>query len=75
MRGRGVGRSLLTYAEREIRERGVNLLRLRLVKENTGALTFYTRCGWEIVREFPHEILSWVPMLELTKPSSSTGDR
>jgi GNAT superfamily N-acetyltransferase len=54
-RGTGIGTKLLAHAEREIRNRGHDTLRLRVVKSNTRAVQFYQRQGWTIHREFPHE--------------------
>lgn len=67
-RGRGVGRKLLLQGETEIAARG-HQFRLRVVKSNTGAIQFYTRQGWRIQREFPHETLP-TTMLEMIKPST-----
>jgi len=46
---------LLAHAEREIRSRGNDALRLRVVKSNTRAVEFYQNHGWRVQREFPHE--------------------
>jgi ribosomal protein S18 acetylase RimI-like enzyme len=51
----GVGGELLAHAEREIRSRGHDTLRLRVVKSNTRAVEFYQSHGWRVLREFPHE--------------------
>jgi ribosomal protein S18 acetylase RimI-like enzyme len=51
----GVGGKLLALAEREIRDRGYEPIRLRVVKSNTPAVAFYQQHGWRIQREFPHE--------------------
>ena len=45
-RNRGVGRELLLRGEAEIAGRGYKTLRLRVVKTNERALSFYRRCGW-----------------------------
>lgn len=62
----GIGAKLLAHAEREIRSRGHDVIRLRVVKSNTRAVQFYQRRGWTINREFPHEKFGHV-MLEMTK--------
>jgi ribosomal protein S18 acetylase RimI-like enzyme len=51
----GIGTRLLAEAEREIRSRGHDPFRLRVVKSNTVAVQFYQSHGWKIHREFPHE--------------------
>jgi GNAT superfamily N-acetyltransferase len=51
----GIGGELLAHAEREIRSRGHDTLRLRVVKSNTRAVEFYQNHGWRVQREFPHE--------------------
>jgi ribosomal protein S18 acetylase RimI-like enzyme len=64
----GIGGELLAYAEGEIRSRGHDTLRLRVVKSNTQAVEFYQSHGWRIQREFPHEKFCHA-MLEMTKSS------
>ena len=44
--GRGVGRVLLTYAQGELRRRGLLPALLWVVVANTGARRFYERAGW-----------------------------
>lgn len=51
----GIGAMLLANAEREIRSRGHETFRLRVVKSNTRAVQFYESQGWRVHREFPHE--------------------
>lgn len=51
----GIGAKLLAHAEREIRSRGHDTFRLRVVKSNTRAVQFYQSQGWRVHREFPHE--------------------
>ena len=51
----GIGTRLLAHAEGEIRSRGHETLRLRVVKSNTPAVRFYQRQGWRVHHEFPHE--------------------
>jgi GNAT superfamily N-acetyltransferase len=66
-RRRGVGRELLLHGESEIAARGHQMFHLRVVKSNTSAVNFYTRLGWRVEREFPHETLP-TTMLEMIKP-------
>jgi ribosomal protein S18 acetylase RimI-like enzyme len=51
----GIGGKLLAHAEREIRDRGHDTLRLRVVQSNTRAVEFYQSHGWRVYRGFPHE--------------------
>ena len=51
----GIGARLLAQAELEIRGRGHETLRLRVVKSNIRAVHFYESKGWMVCREFPHE--------------------
>ena len=67
-RGRGLGTKLLQYAEAEIAGRRYEVIRLRVVKANRNATSFYVKHGWNIEREFRHETLP-IEMLELTKRS------
>lgn len=69
-RGIGVGGELLAHAEREIRDRGHDTIRLRVVKSNTRAVGFYQNHGWRIRRQFPHEKFGHM-MLEMTKSSGA----
>jgi ribosomal protein S18 acetylase RimI-like enzyme len=69
-RGTGIGRKLLARAEEEIRGRGHDTIRLRVVKTNTPAVDFYRRHGWRVQREFPHEKYGHM-MLEMTKSSET----
>jgi ribosomal protein S18 acetylase RimI-like enzyme len=62
----GVGARLLAHAEEEIRNRGHEALRLRVVKSNTRAVRFYGSQGWEVHREFAHEKYGHA-MLEMRK--------
>jgi ribosomal protein S18 acetylase RimI-like enzyme len=62
----GIGGELLEHAEREIRSRGHDALRLRVVKLNTRAVEFYQNRGWRVQREFPHEKFGHT-MFEMTK--------
>ncbi len=62
----GIGTALLAHAEREIRSRGHDTFRLRVVKSNTRAVQFYRNQGWKIHREFPHEKFGH-PMFEMIK--------
>jgi GNAT superfamily N-acetyltransferase len=70
----GVGGKLLAHAEGEIRDRGHQILRLRVVKSNTRALHFYQNRGWAVYREFPHEKFGHV-MYELNKPNETLPER
>jgi GNAT superfamily N-acetyltransferase len=65
-RGRGLGTKLLQYGEAEVARRHHDVSRLRVVKANRNAVSFYIRHGWNIAREFRHETLP-IEMLELTK--------
>jgi ribosomal protein S18 acetylase RimI-like enzyme len=65
-RRRGVGAKLLAQAEEEIRTRGHEAFRLRVVKSNTRAVQFYEGRGWEVQREFAHEKYGH-PMYEMRK--------
>ena len=66
----GIGTKLLAHAEGEIRSRGHDTLRLRVVKSNAGAVQFYQSQGWTVNREFPHEQFGHA-MLEMIKLSTS----
>lgn len=68
-RGQGIGKRLLAQAEAEIAERGGGTFRLRVIKSNTNAVSFYLRRGWRVEREFPNERLP-VTMLEMTKAAT-----
>ncbi len=65
-RGRGLGQRLLAQAEAEIAGRNLGTFRLRVIKSNTNAVSFYLRQGWRVEREFPNERLP-VTMLEMAK--------
>lgn len=68
IRRSGIGGKLLAHAECEIRSRGHQIARLRVVKSNTRAVQFYQSHGWRVHREFPHEKFGHT-MFELTKSS------
>lgn len=68
-RGRGVGKRLLAQGETEIAGRGHRTFRLRVVKFNALAISFYLQYGWRVEREFPNERLP-VTMLEMVKSRS-----
>jgi ribosomal protein S18 acetylase RimI-like enzyme len=51
----GIGARLLAQAELEIRARGHETFRLRVVKSNIRAVHFYESQGWSVRREFLHE--------------------
>jgi ribosomal protein S18 acetylase RimI-like enzyme len=63
----GIGADLLAEAELEIRSRGHETFRLRVVKTNTRAVHFYESHGWRVQREFPHEKFGHA-MFEMIKP-------
>ncbi|HYL63612.1 MAG TPA: GNAT family N-acetyltransferase [Candidatus Methylomirabilis sp.] len=65
----GLGAKLLAHAEAEIRSRGHDTFRLRVVKSNTRAVQFYQSQGWDVHREFAHEKFGHA-MCEMTKNSS-----
>lgn len=67
-RSQGLGTKLLQYGEEEIAGRHYELSRLRVVKANRRAISFYVKHGWRIEKEFRHETLP-IEMLELTKRS------
>jgi ribosomal protein S18 acetylase RimI-like enzyme len=73
-RGQGIGQQLLARGEAEIKARGYPTLHLRVVKANLGAVRFYERLGWKVEKEFLHETLCGVLMLELSKPVSAAAD-
>ncbi|HEV8039384.1 MAG TPA: GNAT family N-acetyltransferase [Bryobacteraceae bacterium] len=66
-RNHGVGQQLLFQGEAEILGRGHATARLRVVKSNVRAVSFYNRLGWRVAREFPHETLP-IGMLEMSRP-------
>jgi ribosomal protein S18 acetylase RimI-like enzyme len=68
-RRQGLGTQLLECGEAEIAGRQNEVIRLRLVKANQNAISFYIKNGWHIEREFRHETLP-VEMLELAKLSA-----
>jgi ribosomal protein S18 acetylase RimI-like enzyme len=65
-RRHGLGAQLLSLGETEIAGRSLEVARLRVVKANVRAVSFYLDHGWKIEREFPHEHLP-VTMLQLEK--------
>lgn len=65
-RGRGLGARLLSLGEAEIAGRSQALARLRVVKANVRAISFYLDHGWQIESEFQQEHLP-VTMLQLLK--------
>jgi GNAT superfamily N-acetyltransferase len=68
----GIGTRLLQIAVQEIAARGKPQARLRLVAENTIALKFYTKNGWQHVRHFPHEKFGF-EMVEMSMPVRSVN--
>ena len=69
----GIGARLLAHAEREIRTRGHETFRLRVVKSNVRAVQFYQSQGWKVHREFPHEKFGHA-MFEMTKHPPHSSD-
>jgi ribosomal protein S18 acetylase RimI-like enzyme len=67
-RRKGLGTKLLQYGEAEVARRQYAFSRLRVVKANRKAISFYIKNGWRIEKEFQHETLP-IEMLELTKQS------
>ena len=65
-RGHGIGQKLLAKGEAEIFDRGHRAFRLRVLQLNTKAIEFYTRQGWRVARQFPHERFP-VMMLKMVK--------
>jgi GNAT superfamily N-acetyltransferase len=65
-RGIGIGAKLLAQAESEIRNRGHETFRLRVVKSNIRALQFHKSQGWTVHHKFPHEKFGHA-MFEMTK--------
>jgi ribosomal protein S18 acetylase RimI-like enzyme len=65
-RSHGIGRQLLSRGEVEVAARGHFTARLRVVKSNARAVSFYDRLRWRVAREFPHETLP-IEMLEMSK--------
>ena len=66
----GIGSKLLVHAEYEIRDRGHETLRLRVVQSNIRAVEFYQSHGWGVYREFPHEKFGHT-MFEMFKSSET----
>lgn len=58
-RGKGIGRRLITLAERLLRERGFSAAEIGVEKHNGDALRLYERLGYRITRE-EHEEYSYV---------------
>jgi ribosomal protein S18 acetylase RimI-like enzyme len=65
-RGHGLGAQLLSLGETEIAGRSYEVARLRVLKANVRAISFYFDHGWKIEREFQHEHLP-VTMLQMEK--------
>jgi ribosomal protein S18 acetylase RimI-like enzyme len=55
-RGQGLGRFVLGNVESRSRELGRHILTLQVNKRNTGAIGFYRRAGFEVVREAVFDI-------------------
>jgi len=81
LQGRGIGRRMMTAAERSICARGISRAELEVEIDNEGALAFYKRLGWrrahEEISEFttsdadgrPETRPVWVMEKTLTPPS------
>jgi len=67
----GIGAKLLEQAELEVRSRGHETFRLRVVKSNARAVQFYQSQGWRVHREFAHEEFGHA-MFEMTKSMRTT---
>jgi DNA-binding PadR family transcriptional regulator/GNAT superfamily N-acetyltransferase len=65
-RSKGLGTKLLQHGEAEVAGRNYEVSRLRVVKANRSAISFYIKNGWNIEKEVRHETLS-IEMLELAK--------
>ncbi len=55
-RGKGFGQFMLGYVEKRARELDRHALTLQVNKRNTGAIAFYRRAGFEVVREAVFDI-------------------
>lgn len=51
--GRGIGGRLVQAAEEALRARGVRTIVVATTNDNPGALAFYVRCGYRLVRLYP----------------------
>jgi len=71
-RGQGLGPSCSNMGEAEVAGRHYEVSRLRVVRANRNAISFYIKHGWNIEREFRHETLP-IEMLELTKRSARSS--
>lgn len=47
--GAGVGRGLLARAEQDCAQRGISRMWLITSNDNTEAMAFYQKCGWQLV--------------------------
>ena len=65
-RSHGTGSALLQQCEEEIRGRGIQRARLRVVGSNVNAISFYRARGWVADGLSPHESLP-VRMLNMRK--------
>jgi GNAT superfamily N-acetyltransferase len=69
--GRGVGTALVRFVEKEARQAGCSTLRLVTTNDNTRALRFYQKLGFELTALRPHA----VDVSRRLKPSiPETGD-
>ncbi|CAA9289300.1 MAG: hypothetical protein AVDCRST_MAG93-3771, partial [uncultured Chloroflexia bacterium] len=46
-RGQGLGRAAFTFIERRAASLGINAIELQTIQDNTEALAFYTKLGFE----------------------------
>jgi len=75
-RGRGVGTALMREVARAIRARGLNSMRLGVVKGNRGAGRLYLRLGASLIgvepaawaRGVDHELYRWADLTRLLEP-------
>lgn len=66
----GVGSKLLTAAENRLRESGCASVGLETAVDNLGALAFYKRHGYSLIRTWPRYYSNGVDALVLTKQLS-----
>ena len=66
----GVGSKLLTAAENRLRESGCARVGLETAVDNLGALAFYKRHGYSVIRTWPRYYSNGVDALVLSKDLS-----
>ena len=64
----GVGSMLLTAAEQRLRDSGCRAVDLETAVDNLGALSFYKRHGYNVIRTWPRYYSNGVDALVLQKP-------